>query len=292
MNSLKPLKLFALGAALGSFSLSTAFADTTPAPKPMAPAAPAAKTPAPAAAATQDKALDLVNKTIAGRAVILKQFPSIGNLEGFLVKPNGAGQRETIVYADKNGQYLFIGSLVTEAGSNQTDDDMDKYVNSLVAAKAIAAAPQTAWVLDGSPNAKHVIYAVGDPNCIFCNKFYQTARPYVKSGDLAIRWIWVGFLKPTSQGMAMSILDAKDAAAEMTKNENNFVESSEQGGITPLDNPSQAVKDKFNKNMKFMQDMQFQGTPVLIYRDKTGTAKTIFGAVPDTEFQGFLSTLQ
>jgi thiol:disulfide interchange protein DsbG len=242
--------------------------------------------------ASEDKARALVNKTIEGKADITKQFSSVGNLQGFVVKPRGEYQQETIIYADKEGDYLFIGSLVKADGSNQTDADMDKFVNSIVAAKAIKQAPKTAWILDGKPNAKHIIYAVGDPNCIYCHKFYSSTRPYVKSGDLAIRWIWVGFLKPTSQGMAMAILNAKDPSVELAKNEHNFASSNAQGGIQPLKNPSKEVQEKFNKNMQFMQEMQFQGTPVLIYTDKTDTPRTLFGAIPDDQLKGFIDTLK
>jgi thiol:disulfide interchange protein DsbG len=227
---------------------------------------------------SNDKASDLVMTLTKGQATIVQSFPSLGNLEGFVVKPAGAQQGQpTIIYADKDGQYAFVGALLTPNGDNQSSKDNQQYIVSTIAQKALSEAKNTAWILDGKPDAKHMTYAVADPNCIYCNKLYQVTRPYVQSGDLAIRWIWVGFLKDTSPGLAQAILASNDPIQAMAQDENGFNASTEQGGLTPLANPPKDVMDKYKKNMDFLGEFQFPGTPVLIYQDQNGKPQAAFG---------------
>lgn len=276
-GTLKPwlLALGLLGLSPFAFATETTPATTTP-------TASVATTPTP----TNDKASALVLNLTKGQAAIVTSFQSLGNLEGFVVKPAGGQQGQpTIIYADKNGQFAVVGALLTPTGDNQSNLDNQKYIVSTIAAKALTEAPNTAWILDGSPKAKHMAYVVADPNCIYCNKLYQVTRPYVKSGDLAMRWIWVGFLKNTSAGLAQAILAAKDPIAAMAQDENGFNASLEQGGLTPLANPPKDVIDKFNQNMSFLSQFQFPGTPVIIYQDQQGKPQAAFGLPmgPDLE---------
>ncbi len=236
------------------------------------------------AAQTTDsnKAKALINRATEGKVTVVQEFDAGNNLVGFVVKPKEQAGQQAIIYADKNGKYLLVGALIDAQGNNRTDLDTQKYIQSKVAKQAFKAANNTAWVQDGKSDAKHMMYVVGDPNCVYCHKFYQVTRPFVKSGDLAIRWIWVGYLKPSSAGMAAAILNAKDPAKLLAKNESGFSDRSEQGGIKPLKNPPQAALDKLQKNMDFMSKFQFPGTPVLIYMDQSGQPKTMYG-VPQGE---------
>ncbi|MBB72815.1 MAG: thiol:disulfide interchange protein DsbG [Legionellales bacterium] len=221
------------------------------------------------------KGKTLVEKILSNQGKVVDEFSSLGNLQGFVVKANNGQQ--AIVYADKDGQFAIVGALFDGNGENVSEKDNQARIMSPVAKEALKAAKDTAWVRDGDDDVKKVIYVVGDPNCSYCNKFYQEARSLVKNKDVQLRWIWVGFLKPSSSGMAQAILAAKDPAKEMAKNENNFKSGSEDGGIKPLKKPSKEVLEKFNKNMEFMNTYQFPGTPVLIYQDKDGKPQTVFG---------------
>ena len=53
------------------------------------------------AAQQQDKAVALINKVTQGQATVVKEFDSIGNLKGFVMKPKQKGAPEVVVYADK-----------------------------------------------------------------------------------------------------------------------------------------------------------------------------------------------
>jgi thiol:disulfide interchange protein DsbG len=247
-----------------------------------------AKTPA----ANNQQATNLVNKLTKGQATIVKSFPSLGNLQGYVVKPsNGQKGQPTVIYVDKNGQYAVIGVLLAADGENQSTKDNQQYIVSDIAQQALADAKNTAWVLDGKADAKHVTYAVADPNCSYCNKLYEVTRPYVKSGDLAIRWIWVGFLRDTSPGLAQAILAAKDPAQAMAQDEGKFDPKSGKSGLAPLTNPSKEVADKFKKNMDFIGKYQFPGTPVLIFRDQSGTPQASFGLPVDDQLANTINSM-
>lgn len=244
----------------------------------------------PAAAVTggQDSYKALVQKVTNGQVQVLKQFAGPGDLVGLVVKsPQG---QKAVIYVNKNAQYIIVGNVITADGQSQTATDTEKYVNTEIAQKAWANAAKTAWVLDGSANAKHVIYAVADPNCSACHKFYSDTRPYVEKGDLAIRWILVGFLRPSSPGMAMAIINAKDPAALLKQNESQFNLDKEQGGIKPIDNASADLKAKFAGNMKFMSDHQFPATPAIIFQDNQGKAHTIVGALPEPQLKDMVNS--
>ena len=223
---------------------------------------------------------------------IQQKFNSLGNLEGYVVKTKQPPQQQGIIYVDKSGNFAVVGALFGPQGTNQSEIDNQKYIAAPIAKEAIKDAANTAWILDGKSNAKGMIYVVGDPNCIYCNKFYKDTRSFVKNGDVALRWIWVGFLKPSSAGMAKAILAAKDPAAEMAKNEGNFSARSEQGGIQPLQNPSKEVDAKFMKNTAFMNKYKFPGTPVLIYVDNKGAPHTVYGVPAGKQLKTLIDSLQ
>lgn len=223
----------------------------------------------------------MLNKLTRNQVEIVQTFPSVGNLQGFVVKGKGDQSAPSIVYVDEQGRYAIVGSLLTANGVNQSDADTQKYINATVAKTALVDSPNTAWIQDGNPNAKHSTYIIADPNCIYCHKLYEMTRPAVKSGDLSIRWIWVGFLKDSSAGIAKAILAAKDPIAAMAQNENQFNDSNESGGLAPLANPTPDTNDKFAKNMAFLNKYQFPGTPVLIYQDTQGNPMSLYGVSPD-----------
>ncbi len=236
----------------------------------------------------QDSYKNLVQKVTQGQIKVVKQFAGPGDLVGLVVtSPQG---QKAVIYVDKNAQYVIVGNVITADGQSHTSSDTEKYVNGEIAQKAWVNAAKTAWVLDGSANAKHVIYAIGDPNCSACHKFYSDTRPYVDKGDLAIRWILVGFLRPSSPGMAMAIINAKDPGALLKQNESQFNSAKEQGGIKPVDKPSADLKAKFAGNMKFMSDHQFTVTPVIIFQDAQGKAHTVMGALPEPQLKDLVNS--
>ena len=66
------------------------------------------------------KAVALINKITRNNVTIVKRFASINNLVGFVVRPKSPNASSMVIYADKTGKYLLMGTLVDGAGNNVT----------------------------------------------------------------------------------------------------------------------------------------------------------------------------
>jgi len=222
----------------------------------------------------------LIEKLTQGNVTVLSNFNSIGNLEGYVVQSTGTNPQQGIIYTDRQGQFIISGVIVDKNGNNVNQMDFEKYVAPAAISNAYNSLNNVSWVEQGPANAPHKAYIVFDPNCIYCHQLFNALQTQISSGQLAVRWIPVGFLKSSSAGKAYAILSAQNPLQALQKNEQNFNESIEEGGIAPLKNPSQAIKNEFNKNMQFMVQNQITATPVILYKNGSGTPKSVMG-LPD-----------
>lgn len=227
---------------------------------------------------SSDPAQKLIEQLGNGQIVVVKEFDSVGNLKGFIVSPKNNSQQKAVVYADKDGQYMIPGPVVDTSGNNLAQSDFEKYVLSAQSPAIYTDAQKTNWVQDGSSSAPHKVYIMVEPNCIACHMLYKELQPAIKSGQLAVRWIFVSFMKPNSDGMVAAIMQAKDPSAAMSFDESNFNEKTETGGVTPVQ-VLPATKQKIKQNMAFMSKYSFVGTPVIIYRSNSGEAKVLRGYI-------------
>ncbi len=221
----------------------------------------------------------LVNTVTKGQVSITQSFSAVDGLQGFVLSPKSGQGQSMIAYTDKNGQYLFVGNLIGADGTNYTQQYTQQYIQAKVAKAAYAAAANTAWFTDGSDKAPHKMYVIIDPNCIFCHLLYKELLPYVQSGQVQVRWIAAGFLRPTSAGMSAQILHAGTPAQEnalFKQNQDGFNQQKEQGGVTPLPQDAKdmtvaAAYAKVQQNTDFFEKYGFEGTPVLLYKQSDGT---------------------
>ncbi|PIQ42842.1 MAG: thiol:disulfide interchange protein DsbG [Gammaproteobacteria bacterium CG11_big_fil_rev_8_21_14_0_20_46_22] len=245
----------------------------------------------PVAALAANPAQNLVEKLTQGQATIVKSFPGIGNLEGFVVKPTQGQGQETVVFVDKDGLYLIPGPVINANGENATQLAVKQQITDPMAPKVIQAAAKTHWFAQGNPKAPHQAYMLVEPNCIACHMLHQTIQPMIKSGQLYVRWIMVSFLKPSSEGKAAAILSAKDPAKAFNTDEANFNTKTESGSINPLSNVSSEIKNQLKDNMGFMQKYNFISTPVIIYKDKDNKAQIMNGFLPGKAMEKLVDTM-
>lgn len=228
---------------------------------------------------SDNAAVKLVNKVSKGQLVVKQQFNSVANLQGFVVQPKKGG-REAILFADKSGQYLIAGNVLTAKGVNLTEQATEKYINATVAKKAYAQAKTQYWFSQGSAKAPHKAYIIVDPNCIFCHMLFKEVEPMIKAGQLQVRWIPVGFLKPTSAGKAAQIMmttDNKTRLKQLFADEDKFDKKTEEGSLKSLqpNAKNKAVTKAFSEvksNTEFFGKYGFQGTPTILYLDQSGQA--------------------
>lgn len=132
----------------------------------------------------------------------------------------------------------------------------------------VQAAPA---IVEGASGAqvKSTVYVFMDPNCIYCHLMWRALRPYEAAG-LQVHWIPLAFLKPDSAGKAAALLKAPDGAALLNTLETRYSEKDESGGIAPLPVVPADAKAKLDANATMFRELGFDGTPTVIYRDKTG----------------------
>ncbi len=242
-------------------------------------------------ATTQDPASQLVAKLAQSQVNIVKSFPSVANLEGFVVEPLKGPKQQSIVYADKDGRYMMVGTVVDAKGTNLTQSDFNTYIASSQAPKVFAAAQKANWVQDGKDSAPHKMYIMIEPNCSACHMMYKDVAPLIASGQLAVRWILVSFMKKESDGMNAAIMTAKDPGAAIAMDEKNFNMQTETGGIKPLPTVSDDIKAKLKQNMSFMMDNGFVGTPGLIFKTTNGQYQVIRGYLNGAELKKSVDTM-
>ena len=260
---------------------------------------PIAMLPALAMAANHSSpAAKLVTTLTKGQAKIDKSFSVSKNLEGFVVSPKKGPGRQMIMFATKDGNYLFAGNLISKSGANLTQTYTAKYINSAAAKKAASTiATQTHYFTQGSSKAPHKAYVFFDPNCSACHIFYTEAAPAIKTGKLQVRWIPIAFLKPSSDGKAALILSGKDdkaRAALLASDEHGFVMKTETGGLTAM-KPNKNNKkyfDMVNANTKYFSKQGFYVTPTIVYKQPNGKAGYTAGAQPPgSDFDKFLAKI-
>lgn len=129
------------------------------------------------------------------------------------------------------------------------------------------------WIADGAQSAKRTVYAITDPNCIWCHRFWEATRPWVDAGKVQVRYLLVGIIRDDSARKAATILSAPNPAAAFEQNERNFG----NGGIFPSAAVSPAIQAALEGNTRLMNHLGFRGTPALLYQSKQGAVEKVAG---------------
>lgn len=190
---------------------------------------------------------------------IVKQFEAPGGMTGFVAR---AGNRGLTLYLTPDGEHVIVGTLLDADGNNLSQPVIEQAIQPADLQSAWPQLEQSNWVADGDDDAPRTIYMFTDPNCPYCHKFYEIARPWVEAGKVQLRHIPVGILKPSSTTKAAAILGAKDPSAALRKHENNY----RRGGIEPMKDVPDELQRKIAANNLLMSSLGIQGTPGLVYR--------------------------
>ena len=237
-------------------------------------------------------AASLLESVTHGEAKAEKVFPGPGGLTGIEVTLQG---HPTVAFATADGRYLVAGPVLNKQGEDEAHTAMVKLglIPKPASAGALAAkaAGADSFVLGtGGPE----ITAFVDPNCIFCHKFYEEAKPLIEAGKLRVRYVVVAFLKPSSMPKATAILGAADPAAAMAKNEKGFDTVTEEGGIAPAQNPAAATLSAVENNTRLLGESGEMATPTLIYCNSKGEPTLAHGLGKEsfTDFAAHIGNLQ
>lgn len=177
-----------------------------------------------------------------------------------------AGQQPVAVYATTDGQHAVIGTLVNAQGQDVGAEALQRLVAEPMSRRVWAQLQASDWIVDGKPDAPRVVYAFSDPNCPYCNKFWQAARPWVDSGKVQIRNIMVGVIRPESANKVAALYADASPSDALQRHERGF----SRGGIAPVATVPADTRSKLDRNEKLMVALGFQGTPGILFRDEQG----------------------
>lgn len=208
----------------------------------------------------------LMTLSSLGRVQVEKSFATpVAGVTGYLVKQSG---HYNVLYGTTGG-YLIAGAILSPKGQNLSAQYQNQY----------APKPDISGIL-GKIAADKSVFTVGtkgpiltafvDPNCIFCHKMEVAAAPYVKAGELRMRYVMVAFLQADSAGRAAAILAAPDRAAAMEENRVKYDVAHEEGGYPALASPSPDVMATLKTHMDWMGELGSNGTPTIVFQGPDG----------------------
>lgn len=215
--------------------------------------------------AASDAALPEPLVALAGQGLdIVKKFDAPSDLTGYAATFHG---RPVAIYLTKDGRHAIVGTLVDAHGKDLSSAPLEQIVSGPQAEKAWEQLASAAWVRDGSRDADTIVYEFTDPNCPYCHKFWQLARPWVDAGKVQMRHVMVGILKADSAPKAAAILAADDPAAALERAEKNFG----QGDAPTADDLPETALEKVKSNNELMQTLGYFATPTILYKKADGT---------------------
>lgn len=223
----------------------------------------------------QDNSLPPVIKALESQGLqVMKEFPIEGPQRAFAAS---AGEQPLAVYVNADGTAI-VGTRIDAEGKGLDEDTLNELVVKPMQQQAWEALEKADWVRDGRENAPRVVYVFSDPNCPYCNRFWQAARPWVDAGKVQLRHLMVGVIREDSPGKAAAILTAKDPSAALLENESNFA----KGGIKALTDIPGEARRQLHENQELMSSLGFRGTPSIVVRDEHGMLNT-YGGMPQDE---------
>lgn len=201
---------------------------------------------------------------------ILGEMDVPGGLRGFAAR---AGAQPLAIYLTPDNEHVIVGTLVDANGQDMAAAQMKKFVEKPILQAGWEELEQATWVADGKDDAPRIVYTFTDPNCPYCNKFWQAARPWVDSGKVQLRHIMVGVIRQDSPAKAAAIIEAETPSSALTENELKH----KDGGIAPLSSIKEQTTTKLENNANLMTTLGFGGTPAIIFRKEDGSISTMAG---------------
>ncbi|AMC33522.1 thiol:disulfide interchange protein DsbG [Janthinobacterium sp. B9-8] len=200
---------------------------------------------------------------------VLDSFKAPGGVTGYAALYQ---QQPVTVYLTADGKQAIIGSMVDSKGEplNQA------HVDQLFSNKLWKQLEESHWIRDGNKNAPRIVYMFTDPNCPYCNKLWNDARPWVNAGKVQIRHIMVGIIKSDSMGKAAALMTSKAPEAALYQHEKQHA----SGGVKPLAQIPKDARSKLDANYQLMQRFGAFATPVTFYKDSEGKMQKTQGAPP------------
>src|SRR5471030_2145217 len=214
---------------------------------------------------------DAIKKIEAKGAKIVGQFDAPDGLRGYAAQYQNRGMA---LYLTPDGKHVLLGNLYDADGNDLSSAPLQKLVYAPMAKEVWGKMEASNWIADGSKDAPRVVYLFSDPNCPYCNMFWEQARPWVESGKVQLRHIMVGIIREDSAAKAAALFTAKDPQLALHDHE----KAGKGSSLKPLATIPADVQAKLDANMKLMEDLELSATPSIFYLDENGDLQQQQGA--------------
>lgn len=204
-------------------------------------------------------------------ARIIGSFDAPDGLRGYAAQYQNRGMA---LYLTPDGNHVLLGNLYDADGKDLSAEPLQKLVYAPMAKEVWGKMEKSNWIADGSKDAPRTVYLFSDPNCPYCNMFWEQARPWVDSGKVQLRHIMVGIIREDSPGKSAALLASKDPQKALREHE----KSGKASLLKALTSIPADVQAKLTANMQLMEELELSATPAIFYMDDKGELQQQQGA--------------
>lgn len=212
-----------------------------------------------------------IKKIEAKGAKIVGTFEAPDGLRGYAAQYQNRGMA---LYLTPDGKHVLLGNLYDADGKDLSAEPLQKLVYAPMAKEIWAKMEASNWIADGNKDAPRTVYLFSDPNCPYCNMFWEQARPWVKAGKVQLRHIMVGIIREDSPGKSAALLAAKDPEKTLAEHE----KAGKGSPLKPLKDIPVAIQAKLDANQQLMDELELSSTPAIFYLDEKGDLQQQQGA--------------
>ncbi|MDH1336838.1 thiol:disulfide interchange protein DsbG [Comamonas thiooxydans] len=193
-------------------------------------------------------------------------------------------QQPIPIYRMPDGKHWVIGTVIDAQGKDVNAKALHNAVQKPMGQEFWIDLERTDWIGDGKPDAARIAYVFTDPNCPYCNQLWRDARPLVQAGQLQLRHILVGMLRPSSEGKAAAILASKAPEQALASHAMAYADAHGKNpdvlGIAPLQRIPLSARDALANNAALMSNAGLRATPATIWKNAQGLVQIRTGMPP------------
>ena len=236
-----------------------------------------------------DKVVTLVTAVTHGQASVRRIFdgPPGSGLTGAVIA--GGTNAPVVVWITADGKTLIAGNVFDAKGRDLTEIATLRLANdpkpepvpsstpapsspspfrpAVLAPGAFRTAAGSVHVLREGPGPR-TLWIFLDPDCVWCHRLYTGLKAHPLPADVAVNWVPVAFLKPSSAGRAETLLAGGLPALD--RDETRFDLSAEEGGVPETHRPD--LEAKIRENTRIFGALGGTMTPTVVFRDGKGGA--------------------
>lgn len=232
-----------------------------------------------------EKANTLANGASKGKISVDSIFKGPDSTVGLVVAVPGGGK--DIAWANKEMTVLFPMALGAD-GNSFNVAAQEAHLKAPGAPTGVPIPELAKEILDKKVGfvvgtKGPIVTAVMDPNCGYCNRFYNDVMPLVKKGEVRVRFIMVGILSQDSVSKAAAILADKNPAKALDLSEKNAGKPFSGSAAAP------EFQAQVQANTDLIQKAGQLSTPTLLICNKGHDVELIRGQPQD--IRGFISGL-